>query len=130
MTKQNDAIDILECLEFNAKHGGDAVACRYFDKAAKEIRALRAKQNDAGWMPIETAPQDMTPILLWANRYGWEHKGFSRVTGFWDGYGWSIYGCAGGEPKPGYREQQRLDSCNPTHWMPLPAPPQLESTDQ
>ena len=35
--------DILECLEFNAKHSGDVVARRYFDLAAIEIRSLRSK---------------------------------------------------------------------------------------
>ena len=82
------------------------------------------------WQPIETAPKDGSAILLYANCKGWEDCGMSRVVGWFDQYWWSAYGPAFGEPvaNPTYgrRNPQRIGSCNPTHWMPLPEPPKGE----
>jgi hypothetical protein len=54
------------------------------------------------WQPIETAPKDGTPILLWTY---WEHY----AVGAWDGTGW-------------YDGQYSWSDA--THWMPLPASPE------
>jgi len=83
------------------------------------------------WQPIETAPRDGTPVLLWAVREGWEDRGPCRICGWGDEYGWSLYGAAGAEPfagMPRNNRVQRLDQCQPTHWMPLPAPPDKGET--
>lgn len=73
-----------------------------------------------GWQPIETAPRDGTPVLVYAERFGWE--GSPRIVCAVypkEHYnGWIIYGCG-----PTRHGEQVLDSCLPTHWMPLPEPP-------
>ena len=52
------------------------------------------------WQPIETAPKDGKLILLWVP--GKEY-GLMKWEGIWDD---RLHGCRG-----------------PTHWMPLPEPP-------
>lgn len=67
------------------------------------------------WQPIESAPRDGTWIVL--------TDGTSVSTGYWGGT------CFGGGPMAwlvyGHRsdyEEVDLDG-TPTHWQPLPAPP-------
>lgn len=71
------------------------------------------------WQPIETAPKDWTPILLYSAAIG-------TVFGLWIGPpepgwgpldGWGPWGDTHG------RFSLRDDE-QPTHWMPLPAPPE------
>lgn len=75
-----------------------------------------------GWQPIETAPKDGTPCIVFMP--GAQHRaGFS----FEDRIGEAAFGA--------YKEGQWAwanDSCSccwgscfgePTHWMPLPPPP-------
>ena len=61
------------------------------------------------WQPIETAPMDGTEVLLFGDRFD------------------SAYLCAfhDGEWKYAGRYPDCWDGgiVNPTHWMPLPAPP-------
>lgn len=79
------------------------------------------------WQPMETAPKDGTPVLVWANRFGWERYGYAMVCAVYHSNQWRIYGCAGGVPKPGKQTTQMLDEVDPTHWMHLP--PRPEDTD-
>ncbi len=59
------------------------------------------------WQPIETAPRKVEFRCL----LGHEH---SVVTGYWDGAMW-------------VNERSLLRSeFNPTHWMPLPEPPEAK----
>jgi hypothetical protein len=76
------------------------------------------------WQPIETAPKDGTPVWLW-----WPSPDSEAITGWWS-EGWyegdrlvrSDAGWVGNEAS-----SHRLDEWSqPTHWMPLPAPPILE----
>lgn len=66
------------------------------------------------WRPIETAPVDGTAVWLFLPTYalGGRHGAWVMVQGFnlaEDRRGWrAFYGGGGVEP---------------THWMPLPAPP-------
>lgn len=67
------------------------------------------------WQPIETAPKDGSPILIWqpggVTQYTW-------YTDCWICRWEDRYQCwteAGGEL---YSEAR-----SPTHWMPLPDPP-------
>ncbi len=76
------------------------------------------------WQPIETAPKDGSTILLCVSNSEREPV---IVTGLWvteamDWSGWPI-------TEPTWREvwchfQLASDGDNPTHWMPLPTPPQ------
>ena len=95
---------------------------------------IRLRPAPSPWQPIETAPKDGTPVLLWANREEWEHTGFCRVTGYWDGYGWAVYGASGTEPVAGQGRStgdvHRADQCSPTHWMPLPDGPTNQETEE
>jgi hypothetical protein len=69
------------------------------------------------WKPIESAPKDGTMILcLYAGDYG--HRRYSLR--YWSTGDW---------PSSGRREgwcdhHRQLRSTDPTHWMPLPAPPE------
>ena len=79
------------------------------------------------WQPIETAPKDGTEILITGGgpEYGWDSCCWdvdwypSMVVALWDRglqlwrfacYDAGVYGCW----------------LNPTHWMPLPEPPETE----
>ena len=78
------------------------------------------------WEPIETAPKDGTPILLWClyeNKYG-------EVLGpyFWVGPPQDDY-----DVSPGWYPTQDdgdfdglASDETPTHWMPLPEPPESD----
>lgn len=76
------------------------------------------------WHPIETAPKDGTEVLLW-----WRAEIGHDVVDFWASGHWKRLGdgSAGwiGESfhasEPGY--WTRLICERPTHWMPLPDPP-------
>lgn len=74
-----------------------------------------------GWQPIETAPRDGTLIDLWCN-------GERRPDCFW-GEEWEEPEERGWRQK--YAETSRAASFSllggePTHWMPLPEPPNAE----
>lgn len=59
------------------------------------------------WQPISTAPKDGTIILLYIPR------AFTYPTK--PGYWWKQHG---------YWRAYGPDAIRPTHWMPLPEPPQ------
>ena len=72
------------------------------------------------WMPIETAPKDGTEVQLWGDedwipKARWLHVHGGWYVEYWDA-DWRSYS----------------DSAvyNPTHWMPLPAPPQESENEQ
>lgn len=61
------------------------------------------------WQPIETAPKDGTPILVWIDDHvaevEWDEDGWIGV--------WEDISSSSGDDYP-------------THWMPLPEPPKVE----
>lgn len=69
------------------------------------------------WMPIETAPKDGTPILVWgagesrAREADWQEDWYGDESK----PGWMIANC---DEEYGYY-------VNATHWMHLPSPPEL-----
>jgi hypothetical protein len=91
------------------------------------IQALKYQEPSvSAWQPIETAPKDGTPLLLWDDfaqlkahtndpRWGSEalDYGFPPAVpfvGFWDGEHWQL-------------AHYDAYSYGPTHWMPLPDVP-------
>ena len=99
------------------------------------------------WQPIETAPKDGTPILAWCDHeadeyflddgksltlYGGHTEGLSHVEDglnivVWGG-GWDdrTYEYDGGwMPDWWFQNGSEFEvTANPTHWMPLPDPPE------
>jgi hypothetical protein len=63
------------------------------------------------WQPIETAPRDGTNILIV------NHKG-NIASGLWQCGGWWLRG--GNGPNTFFNDHH-----GPTHWMPLPSPPEV-----
>lgn len=57
------------------------------------------------WQPIETAPRNHFPVLVWSVQYGCAVAFLDIV--------WQWFPALGDEPLPS----------PPTHWQPLPAPP-------
>lgn len=70
------------------------------------------------WMPIETAPKDGTTVLV-ARHVG---NGWGWVIGVAE---WSIAGDIAGWISRGLLHPPgELGLAHPTHWMPLPEPPE------
>ena len=96
----------------NGRFGDEIVAGYLTEKDAEVCLAALVPTNRNGrtwamseWQPIETAPRDGTEILLWEDGY---------ILGSWvEEYGYFA------DPD-GHLWKNR----QPTHWMPLPAPPQ------
>ena len=66
------------------------------------------------WQDISTAPKDGTHVLLWAAPNNFVDIGFFRQKedhgDFWTGDCWQSW--------------FHKDRARPTHWMPLPDPPE------
>lgn len=58
------------------------------------------------WQPIETAPKE-TPVLIWNGEW-------VLIGEQWGDTPWSEWG----------NEADALNGRQPTHWMPLPDPPE------
>ena len=72
--------------------------------------------DNSQWQPIETAPRDGTPLLLFSPAPDkWKFAGGNTTSGalIWVSGGWRETG--------GWRGDYHKDP--PTHWMPLPDPP-------
>lgn len=87
--------------------------------------------DESGWRPIETAPKDGTEVLVatvdWVATASWdaEHEPVSRDE---DGNEldydqWTWEGAWLGD---GLNSDESPIVYDPTHWMPLPAPPSEE----
>lgn len=73
------------------------------------------------WQPIATAPKDGRRILGFG-RLSWDDPGMLSIgTVRWDAtYNrWEI--------DPNENTEYDADTCDLTHWMPLPAPPSAQS---
>lgn len=87
---------------------GYAAAAAAGEAIAAAIRAMPLPA--AGWQPIETAPKDGTRILGWSSGDGVCIVAFGdtpRRTRWYENH-----------------PLGRLPIKQPTHWMPLPAPPE------
>ena len=93
---------------------GEEVACAlHVSSPIKELRSEIERLKAGGWQPIETAPKDGTWILVYTPENEEFKGGHSVAT--WAMNTW-IYDGMCPEEWP------------PTHWMPLPQPPQGETT--
>lgn len=89
-------------------------ACQCADAITTALAAARAEALE--WQPIETAPKDSRSVLTWDGR----RRAIARYEGatefmLWD---WMAQ-CFAEEAAP-------AAMIDPTHWMPLPAPPRPE----
>ncbi len=73
--------------------------------------------NAVSWQPIETAPRDGTRVLLW-----WDGD-FAPVA-HWEPDGWAYHMTMNWMADRGCVIADALLGYEPTHWMPLPEPPQ------
>lgn len=86
--------------------------CRSFAMTTPPLAQQKREGEDVAWQPIETAPKDGRPFLVWEPHYGIRIGIFYERSNHDD---WLSYKDAfGGSSKGGMRA---------THWMPLPAPP-------
>ena len=73
------------------------------------------------WQPIETAPKDGVVVILgrWMDEFGFVH-GYGHFEGRPSAFvsGWITHGF---DPV-----MSNLGLASPTHWMPLPPPPEAE----
>ncbi|MDB5651963.1 MAG: hypothetical protein JWL62_3483 [Hyphomicrobiales bacterium] len=76
-----------------------------------------------GWQPIETAPKDGTPILVYNAYVGIYHSAYTtRWTGKPGETGYAGFPCGFWSTGPGCYPFGKWD-CIPSHWMRLPDPP-------
>ena len=88
---------------------------------ARAIEILRWQTEAAnGWMPIETAPKNGAVLLLYARCVGYTAS--VAVIGSWHSVdlGWIA------STFNSYIPSLRPEGISPTHWMPLPAPPETD----
>lgn len=79
------------------------------------------------WQPIETAPKNKTTILVWN---GDVHFAYYEQTKYTHFTGWFVLNNGdyydGGYGRD-YKMGEDADLPLPTHWMPLPAPPETNN---
>lgn len=61
------------------------------------------------WQPIETAPKDGSRLLAYSK--GWDHEQKDQEIAWWN-------------ESSGLFRWQSGTIVKPTHWMPLPSPPE------
>jgi hypothetical protein len=68
------------------------------------------------WQPIETASKDwMVPLLLWVPMWRQKLAAALPLCGYWMGSFWVIVNA-----------DAAVQRVEPTHWMPIPAPPEVD----
>jgi hypothetical protein len=94
----------------------DEINCRKYDV----LKTIRAALESMQWQPIETAPKDGSVIYLYCPRFNctrgsWKHDEYFRDEERW-------FSEDGDSESTGYY----YVPLNPTHWMPIPTPPESE----
>ena len=109
---------------FTEGQWGEAENLLRHDLLAAVRHALRAQPpTPSGWQPIETAPKDGTLVDLFVDGHRetdccWHRLDWEIAYLHWpaDSMGWATWSERDGE-------YGRIEPA-PTHWQPLPAPPQ------
>lgn len=115
----------MACVELGGMEGFDDRALRVIQEISDTARAALstppksgAKRDEAicavagqGWQPIETAPRDGTPILVWVPE--WCRDGSP---------GWWVTAIRGNRAGR-YSFDDGDEIVFPTYWMPVPDPP-------
>lgn len=74
------------------------------------------------WRPIETAPRDGTPILVWGADISNPTGGYYPRSCWWSQEGHEVWVVREDASNATYLEPDAI-----THWMPLPTPPAQEA---
>lgn len=95
---------------YRTPEDGPSITSALLLEAADALAALAQRSVGQGWQPIETAPSG--PVLVaWSHQPTWvPQSAYRRADGEWteaDGDGRAMYS-------------------TPTHWMPLPSPPEAD----
>lgn len=100
-----------ECGHNNINARGE---CRQCIDWQKHVCTFPPQERSDGWLPIESAPKDGTPVMLFSPCDPFFNDGANVGTGMvWVSGGWRDTG--------GWRGDYGHDE--PTHWQPLPDPP-------
>ena len=81
--------------------------------AAQRLAALTRERDALTWQPIETAPKDGARIVVWIPAEDDDPPEVAYVQWASHFSGWL-----------GVNSAWQLESPQPTHWMPLPKPPE------
>lgn len=109
-----DANGYVICATVTAEEDRDSEAVRleqsadldFIANAPSDISTLIKAVRERDWQPIETAPKNGTPVLIWSFGPGVE-------SGYWDTY----------KVPKGWVAQDASTPRAPSFWMPLPQPP-------
>ena len=93
------------------------------DDLHEEVDELKGRMT---WQPIGTAPKDGTQVLVSGPATGkLSATGNSAVSvARWDGFEWKAT-VSGWE----VWDDSQMGQAQPTHWMPLPPPPDVSGTN-
>ena len=98
--------------------------CAHHDRCLAEcvpadLRASTPSPEGQTWQPIETAPKDWSPVIVYdADSHEVGPAYFSRADGGQDAWMWADLSL----------DDENCVVGNPTYWMPLPSPPTPEGT--
>ncbi len=116
-----DRIYQLDGMTFSDHQKTDAnyaeCLARYSDEILSALKIAIEHMKRGQWQPIETAPKDGTTIIIF-DSYSDDKSidGYGVCTARWDySLKWWIMH---------QRYSNVISLINPTHWMPLPQPPQ------
>ena len=113
----------LECLERILNNERNSILSEHKELLQGHINELKQQPASPGWRPIESAPKDGTRIMLW-------NGDDEPVFAHWDT---SLEWGKGSKPINDWVSDWLTVSgydagaervYNPTHWQPLPQPPQ------
>lgn len=93
------------------------------DHVFASIMQFLGASDDDGWLPMEDAPTDGTPVQVYATTEGWDGHGVVCAALY--GSQWRIYGVINGMPGPDRLDHsvQWLAEVQPKKWRPLTASP-------